>query len=119
VIRFHPGELTIVPPPPLVTLVGVLPVTRRKQPVTRLILTFSGPLDAAQAQNTRLHSLVIAGRNGLFVARSTKIIKLRSAHYGAASNTVTLVAAKPFALTKPIQLQVNGQAPSGLEDSYG
>ena len=30
-----------------------------------------------------------------------------------------LITKKPFALTKPVQLLVNGLAPSGLEDSYG
>ena len=32
---------------------------------------------------------------------------------------VTLTLKKPLALTKPVQLQVSGQPPSGLEDSSG
>jgi hypothetical protein len=32
---------------------------------------------------------------------------------------VTLTPKKAFALTKPVQLRVNGQPPSGLEDSAG
>ena len=32
---------------------------------------------------------------------------------------MALTPKKPFALTKPVQLLVNGLAPSGLQDSYG
>jgi hypothetical protein len=32
---------------------------------------------------------------------------------------VTLTPIKPFALTKPVQLAVNGETPSGLQDSAG
>jgi len=34
-------------------------------------------------------------------------------------NTVTLTPKKAFALTKPVQLVVDGEPPSGLQDSYG
>jgi hypothetical protein len=37
----------------------------------------------------------------------------------AANNRVTLTPKKPFALTKPVQLAVNGETPSGLQDSEG
>jgi len=46
-------------------------------------------------------------------------IDLRSAVYSPSTNMVALTPKKPFALTKPVQLQINGLAPSGLQDSYG
>ena len=39
--------------------------------------------------------------------------------YNAATITVRLTPKKPFALTKPVQLLVDGEPPSGLKDSYG
>ena len=47
------------------------------------------------------------------------MIKPKSAAYNAANNTVTLTPNKPFALTKPVQIRINGQSPSGLQDSLG
>ena len=37
----------------------------------------------------------------------------------AANDQVTLIPKQAFALTKPVQLQVDGLPPSGLEDSFG
>ena len=37
----------------------------------------------------------------------------------AADDTVTLTPKKAFALTKPVQLVVNGTPPSGLQDTLG
>jgi len=39
--------------------------------------------------------------------------------YEAARSTVTLTPTKPFSLSKPAQLQVDGVPPSGLMDSFG
>ena len=47
------------------------------------------------------------------------MIKLKSALYNPTTDTVTLTPRKPFALTKPVQLLVEGEPPSGLEDSLG
>jgi hypothetical protein len=47
------------------------------------------------------------------------VITLKSAVYDAADDTVTLIPKKAFALTKNVQLQVNGSPPSGLQDSSG
>jgi hypothetical protein len=55
----------------------------------------------------------------LFTAKHPKLIHLRSAVYNGTSDTVTLIPGRPFALRKPVQLQVNGQPPAGLHDSFG
>ena len=47
------------------------------------------------------------------------MLKLRSAVYNTANNTVALTLKKPFVLSKPVELIVNGQPPAGLEDSSG
>src|SRR5262249_47367898 len=78
-----------------------------------------GDVIAAQAQNTAEYRLARAGKRGSFTARNARLIKLRSAVYNGASDTVTLTPKKPFALTKPVQLQVSGQPPSGLDDTLG
>jgi hypothetical protein len=39
--------------------------------------------------------------------------------YNSATDSVTLTPKKAFALTKPVQLVVNGVPPWGLQDTYG
>ena len=51
---------------------------------------------------------------GRSAAKNAQVIKLKSANYNPATNTVTLTPKKPFALTKPVQLLVDGVPPSGL-----
>jgi hypothetical protein len=106
-------------PPPLVTMETVRLLTNKKHRVTEIIVGFSGGLESAQAQNTAEYRLVKAGKKGLFTAKHAKLIKLRSAVYNGSSDTVTLSPNKPFALTKPVQLQVIGEPPSGLDDTLG
>jgi hypothetical protein len=60
-----------------------------------------------------------AGKKNSFDAKNAKLINLKSAAYNPANNTITLNPKKPFALTKPVQLRVSGQPPSGLQDTLG
>jgi hypothetical protein len=76
-------------------------------------------VNAAEAQSLGEYSLVMAGSHGSFTAQNAKKIKLKAASYNATTDTVTLVPRKPFALTKKVQLQVDGLPPSGLQDSLG
>ena len=87
--------------------------------MTEVLVTFSGAVNAAEAQGHGAYSLVMAGNHGSFTARNATRIKLRAASYNAANNTVTLIPRKAFALTKKVQLQVDGMPPSGLQDSLG
>ncbi len=118
-----PGTLTVTasttPPPALVTLTHVQAVTNKKHLVTQIVVTLSGPVNATEAQNVGTYRLATAGKKNSFDARNAKLIKLKSAVYNAASNTVTLIPKKPFALTKPVQIRINGQPPAGLQDSLG
>jgi hypothetical protein len=114
----HDGGPTTTPPP-LVTIESVHLVTNKRHRVREVIVGFSGGVQSAQAQNLAEYRLVKAGKRGSFTAKSAKLIKLRSAVYSGTSDTVTLAPKKPFALRKPVQLQVSGEPPSGLDDTLG
>jgi hypothetical protein len=100
-------------------MTGVDVVKNKKHQVTEIILAFSGGLNAAEAASISEYSLVEAGSKSSFTAKNAKKIKLVSAAYNSANNTVTLTPKKKFALSKKAQLVVNGAPPSGLEDSLG
>src|SRR5262249_55294805 len=91
----------------------------KKGRVTQILVTLSGAVDAGAAQERGTYRLVAPGKRGSYIARNAKFKKLKSAVYNAADHTVTLVPRKPFALTRPVQLQVNAVTPSGLEDTNG
>jgi hypothetical protein len=57
--------------------------------------------------------------NRAYTARNAEAIHLRSAVYDSADATVALIAAKPFALSKPVQIVIDGLPPSGLQDGPG
>ena len=103
---------------PLVTVTNVQDLVKKNH-LVQITVDFSGPVNAAEAQNTGIYRLATPGKHGSFTARNAGIIKLRSAVYNAANDSVTLTPRKPFALTKPIQLVVDGLPPSGLQDSEG
>jgi hypothetical protein len=103
----------------LVSMTGVTEVKNKKHQITEIILTFSGALNSAEASNIAEYKLVQAGAKGSFTARNAKAIKLLSAAYNSANNTVTLTPKKKFVLSKATELVVNGEPPSGLEDSSG
>ena len=104
---------------PLVTMTGVRDVLNKKHQVTEVIVTFSGAVNVGEADNPATYRLATAGKKGSFTAKNAKVIALRSAAYTAANDSVTLTARKAFALTKPVQLLVHGQPPSGLRDGLG
>jgi len=109
---------TVTPPPP-VTLTLVRPVSNKTHLVTEILVTFSGAVNASEAQQTGIYRLVTPGKNGSFTAKNAGRIKLRSAVYNAASDTVTLTPKKAFSLSKPVELTINGNPPSGLQDTFG
>ena len=107
------------PPPSLVTVTSIKDVTNKKHQVTEILVTFSDAVNAAEADNLATYRLATAGKKGSFTAKNAKVIKLKSASYDAADNTVALTPKKAFALTKAVQLEVDGLPPSGLQDSIG
>ena len=65
--------------------------------MTEILVTFSGAVNVNEAQGLGEYSLVMAGNHGSFTARNAKKIKLRTASYNAATDTVTLIPRKAFA----------------------
>jgi len=104
--------------PAIVTIANVEEVMKRNQ-VTELLVTFSGPVNAAKAGLIGTYRLATPGKKGSYTAKNAGIIKLRSALYNAAENTVTLTPKKAFALTKPVQMLIYGIGPTALQDSDG
>jgi hypothetical protein len=110
--------LSPTPPPPVI-VTGVSETMGKKHRVTDIVIDFSGPLDAADAQQPGLYLLTIAGKKGSFTARNARHIPLKSVSYDPSRDAVTLVLRKPVAVTKPVQLRIEGTPPSGLRDSRG
>jgi hypothetical protein len=105
--------------PPLVTLTSVQLITNTTHQITQILVGFSGEANSAEAQDLSIDRLVAAGKSGSFTAKNARAIKLRSAVYDASKDTVILTLKKPLALSRPVELVVDGQPPSGLQDSFG
>jgi hypothetical protein len=115
-----PITVTMPPaPPPLVDVTGVQAVLSKRGQLTRVVVGFSGPLTASQADNVAMYRLELPGERGSFRARTTRAVKLRSADYDASTNTVALTLHRPLRLAKRVELTIDGEAPTGLEDSQG
>jgi hypothetical protein len=102
-----------------VTVTSIREVTNKKHQVTEVIVIFSGAVNAAEADNPALYRLALPGKKGSYTARNARLIKLKSASYNAATGAVALTPGKPFALTRPVQLVIDGLPPSGLQDRTG
>jgi cyclophilin family peptidyl-prolyl cis-trans isomerase len=118
----NPATVTIavsssLPPP--VTVQNVQLGQNRRKEVTNIQVTFSEPVNSAQADAQATYRLVAAGRGGSFTARNARVIKPSSIVYSVTDNTATLTLKKPMKLTKALQLTVQGTGTSGLVDSIG
>jgi hypothetical protein len=114
--------LTVTAPapiPPLVTLMKVVPVLNKRHLVTRIEVIFSGPVNMVEAEQRVLYRLAAPGKKGSFTAKNAHVIKLKSIMIDATGEMVTLTPKAAFALDKPVQLQINGHSPAGLQDSLG
>jgi len=106
------------PPPPLVTVAGVIPEKNKKNQVTGIVIDFSGGVNAGEAQSTNTYELIAANKSGSFTGKGAKVIKINSAAYNAAGDQVTLSPAA-FGLSNPVELIVFGTGPNGLQDAEG
>ncbi len=110
---------TKVVAPPLVTVRQVKEITNQKHQVTEVLVTFSAPVNATKARQVGTYHLAAPGKGGSYTANNAKVIKLKSAVYTGATETVALTLAKPLAITKPVQLLVYGTGTAALKDSIG
>jgi len=106
--------------PPLVSVQNVTLATNKKHMVTQIDVTFSGQVNATGADETGIYHLSYPDRKGSYTARNAVVVKLHSAKYSTATDSVTLTPRKPFALkAQAAQLQIDGTSPSGLQDMVG
>jgi hypothetical protein len=83
-----------------------------KEP-TRLVLTFSGPLDAARALNPQNYVILAPGPRG------NQRIAVASVTYDPRTNTVVLTPSQRLNFHNRFLLIVNGSPPGGLCDPAG
>ena len=76
-------------------------------------------MNAAEASSIGEYQLIVAGKKKSFTAKNAKKLPLASAVYNAANNTVTLTTKKKLVLKKLMELVVNANPPSGLQDTSG
>jgi plastocyanin len=114
-----PTQPTPSPTPPLITVIDVRSVEDSKHRLTQIKVDFSGTVNLTAATNLATYRLAIAGKGGSFTARNSRVIPLKMATYTPALAEVTLVPRKPFKLTNPVQLRVDGVPPTGLHDNLG
>jgi len=103
----------------VVTMSKAVLVLNSKHQVTEIVVSFSGPVNAALADRTGTYRLATAGKGGPSNAKNAGVIKLNKAVYSTASDSVTLTPQKPFSLAKTVQLVVSGTPPAGLQDASG
>jgi len=109
----------VLAPPPAVIMTNVVGKTNKKQQVIGLLVTFSGAVNATEADRIATYHLATPGKGGSYTAKNAGVINLKSASYNAAKETVTLTPTKPFALSKPVELVVYASGPNGLQDAHG
>jgi hypothetical protein len=102
-----------------VTVNGVRFAQNKKHQVTGITVSFDGAVNAAEAANTAIYQLTMAGTKGSFDARNAKRLPLSAAAYDDALHQVVLKPRKAFALTKPVELLIQGKPPGGLQDTTG
>lgn len=108
-------DLALVSPPPAVVGLRRPGVHDR---LTRLVLAFNRPLNAATAQDVRNYLFIPADPSGRPL-RYTKSIPVAVAAYDPRLRTVTLTPASPLRLTGSYLLRVNGAGPGRLVDVLG
>jgi RHS repeat-associated protein len=112
-------RVVVASPPPLVTMTDASTNVNKKHQVTQVFVTFSGAVNTREADSVNTYRLTAAGKKGSFTGKNAAVIKLKSATYNTASETVTLTPKKPFAVTKPVQLLVYGTGAAALQDIEG
>ena len=88
----------------------------KKHMVTQITIDFSGAVNITEADRVGTYRLAAAGKKGSFTAKNAAVLRLKSAVYEGALDQVTLTPKRAFALTKPVEFVVDGQA---LQDSSG
>ncbi len=112
------GSTIVVTDPPLVRPVRVVATRDRSARITSLQVFFDRSLDAASAKLPSNYAIFMrAGRDGVFgTADDAPMTRFRRVSYDAATNSVTLTPATPFALRGRALARVRI---TGLKDTRG
>jgi hypothetical protein len=86
---------------------------------TALVVTFSQPMDASRAASRAEYRLIGPGPDHKFGTRDDHRIRIRSARYSAATDSVVLRPVRRLPLHDKFQLTVKGTAPDGLTSTLG
>jgi hypothetical protein len=105
--------------PVMVTSIQLIKVKVKHKTSSEILIGFSGGLNATEAASTGEYSMIQAGKKNSFTARNARKLGFLSAVYNPASHTVTLTPQKKLAANKLMELIIDGQPPSGLQDSNG
>jgi hypothetical protein len=109
VIRY-PG----IPTPPVGPKVVNLQSVSSRTGTTAVVLTFDRPMDPASTQDLANYTLSTAGRDRKFGTRDDKILKIASATFDPATNSVTVRFARPLLVGQTAQLRT-----TYIRDIYG
>jgi plastocyanin len=105
--------------PPPVTVTSVQAIVDKHHRVAEIVVQFSGPVNASEAENKGMYRLTMTGKGDSFIARNASVVKLASARYNAALDEVILKPMRRFAPASCVQVVIDGQQQRGLQDSYG
>jgi hypothetical protein len=86
---------------------------------TSLVLTFSEALNTASATNVANYTVLAPGPDGRFGTHDHRTIRIRSAVYNPATDTVTLTPVHRLNWHRRYKIEVNGSSPTGLTDLFG
>ena len=109
-----PALATVLPP----TLVGMQSLVNPQSP-TRLVLTFSQPMDVARAEDRSNYRVVWAGRDHRLGTQDDRVVPIRRARYDAATQSVTLRLMHQQPLHRTLWLMVTGSSSGGLMNTSG
>jgi hypothetical protein len=92
----------------------------RRGIVQSISLVFSGPLDAASANNRADYWLVLPGRDRVFGTRDDRHLRFRTTVYSTAANTVRLTPSVRLSTRQSFEVIAVGSGSKGVvRDSYG
>jgi cyclophilin family peptidyl-prolyl cis-trans isomerase len=94
-------------------------VSVKKNKVSEIILSFSGPLGQSIASSKSPYQLRSPNRKGLYSGRGSSAVKLKSVKYDGKAFTVTLIPKTMIPKKQKDQLIVLGSGKSGLKDTFG
>ena len=113
-------NVNVAPTPPVVHVQNVTLGTNKRGMVTQLDVTFSGPMSATQAGNTKFYRLGYPNPAGVLRAGNSGGARVRSAQYNATTDSVALTLNRPLALkARVLDLVIEGTSPSGIQDVVG